>query len=381
MLAQIKVMERYNFESKEEKHMYRFSFDSLKDAGLKIRGIVCIVLPSLMFAICMALGNAFEYDGSLKPANRIRDAAGYFIIFLIVLAMLYKLLDRLKICNENAYMPERKTLLGKYIQSLKKHTFATAFVTIFIIYIPYMAISYPAIHMGDTCNQLAQGYNFSEGTSEYLNLIDENVRLNGHHPIIHTLYMHLCMLVGNRIFASWNMGIFLVSITQAICTISVISYSLSVMIKAHASRTVALATMSYFVLSPRIQNYMFLITKDVFAACALLIMCVSIWQIQKSDNAKPPYIIFTISAIFFGFLRNDGKYIVFVSLIFLLISERGKIKGMILCAAIIMSAFIMLFDVIMPAFKITPASRREALSLPFQQTARYIRDYRGGGIT
>lgn len=346
-----------------------------KGMDFRFRDIVCTVLPAFLFAGFMVLGQAFAYDGSLHRMKSVTAFCGYFLIFAVGIAILYHWLGRFSICSDDMGAAGRGRLFGKYMENLRKHTFATAFITILAAYIPYMVISYPAIHMGDTCNQLAQGYNFPEGTSGYLKLIDENVRLNGHHPILHTLYLHMCMVTGDKVFGSYNIGIFLAAITQALCMISVVSYALSVMVKAGIKPRLVLLTMLYFIVSPRIQNYMFLITKDVFTACALLILGISIWQIQKEDNDKAAYISFTVSGMCLSLLRNDGKYIVFVCVLALLFFERKKWKKILVCAAVIMFAAVMLFQVIMPLFKITPASKREALSLPFQQTARYVRDY------
>ena len=354
---------------------YKFSFAYLKNSVLNFRNTACVAGPAFLFAVFMVSGRAFAYNAAVQPICAIVVIGGYFVIFFAGIAILYKWMEGFDICDENAQIIKQESFVGKYMRCLYKHTFITVFATIFILYIPYMAISYPAIHMGDTCNQLAQGYNFPEGTSGYLKLIDENVRLNGHHPILHTLYLHLCMVIGDKVFGSYNVGIFLASITQALCMISVISYALSIMVKAGVRIWLVFLTMLYFVLSPRIQNYMFLITKDVFTACALLVLGISIWQIQRGTGKKTPYLSYIISGICLGFFRNDGKYTVLVCAVFLLIAEREKWKKIAACTVVVMAFMMLLFQVIMPAFKITPSSRREALSLPFQQTARYIRDF------
>lgn len=363
--------------------IYKASFDYLRNVDFGVRDIICVEAPAFCFACFMVLGRAFEYSDSLRcilsDSSQLIKAVfavcGYLIIFSAGTAVLYKWFKNFSVCNEKKYMAKSRTLIDCYIKNLYQYTFVTVFITLFICYIPYMVISYPAIHMGDTCNQLAQGYNIPEGTSGYLKLIDENVRLNGHHPILYTLYMHLCMVVGDKLFGSYNMGIFLVSITQTICSISVISYAISVMVKAGVKVKLIFLTMLYFVISPRIQNYMFLITKDVFAACALLMLGISIWQIQKQDCAALAYRVFTISGLCLGLLRNEGRYIVLVCILFLIAVEREKRKKVFVCGIIIMFGVFVMFSVVMPVFKITPSSRREALSLPFQQTARYIRDY------
>jgi len=363
--------------------LYKLAFQYLKSMDIRLRDVVCIVLPSFLFAGFMILGQSFAYDDSLwyvcsdslHMIKAVISFCAYFMLYAVGIAMLYKWIGRLQVCDGNVYSASRGTLTGRYMENLYKHTFATVFITIFIFYIPYIVISYPAILMGDTCNQLAQGYNFPEGTSGYLKLIDENVRLNGHHPILHTIYMHFCMVIGEKIFGSYNIGIFLVSITQMTCIVSVISYALTVLVRAGVRLKLILFIMLYFMMSPRIQNYMFLITKDIFNACALLVLGISIWQIQKKENNKTAYISFFLSGMCLALFRNDGKYIVFACIFALLIFERKKWKGILACAIPVILVTVALFQVIMPVFKITPSSRREALALPFQQTARYIRDY------
>ncbi len=363
--------------------LYSASLSYLKRTGFRFRDVVCIAAPAFLFAGFMVLGQAFAYDGSLRCVvsdglQRIKAMLvflGFLMIFVTAIAVLYQGLGELQVCGQSTNTEKSRLGFGQYKRFFCKHTFATAFLTIFIFYIPYMLLSYPAIHMGDTCNQLAQGYNFLEGTSGYLKLIDESVRLNGHHPILHTLYLHLCMVIGDTVFGSYNIGIFLVSVTQMLCIVMTVAYALSVMVKAGIKFEAVFVTMLYYMLTPRMQNYMFLITKDVFTACALLIFGISIWQLQKKGEDKRSYLLFTVSGMCLTLFRNDGKYIVLVSVLALLLFVKKRRKKAAVCGVLIMLVTVLLFGVLMPAFKITPASRREALSLPFQQTARYIRDY------
>lgn len=363
--------------------LYNVSFSYLQRTSFRFRDAVCIVVPAFLFAGFMVLGQAFAYDDSLRCVvsdglQKIKAMLvffGFFTIFATAIAVLDQGLGELQICCQSINAANGRKGFEKYKKCFCEHTFATVFLTVFLFYIPYMILSYPAIHMGDTCNQLAQGYNFWEGTSGYLKLIDETVRLNGHHPILHTLYLHLCMVIGDTVFGSYNIGIFLVSVTQMLCIVMTISYALSVMVKAGVKFGPAFVTMLYFMLTPRMQNYLFLITKDVFTACALLIFGISIWQLQKKGEDKRSYLLFTVSGMCLALFRNDGKYIVLVSVLALLLFVKKRRKSIAVCGILVMFVTVMLFEVLMPAFHITPASRREALSLPFQQTARYIRDY------
>lgn len=346
------------------------------------------VIPAMLFSLFMIVGKAFASEGSLfcivsNPLQILKAllaVLGYFLFFVYVLAWIYVLVGMYHITSERYIINCKSRLITKYLAFFVNRPFTMTFITLFIIYIPYILISYPAIHFGDTCNQIAQGYNFSEGTSEYLNLIDENVRLNGHHPIIHTLFIHLCMVIGKGIFHSYNVGIFLVAFIQFLCVLATISYAVSLMVQKNVKLNIIFGVILYFALSPRIQNYMFFITKDILSACAFLLFSIGILKTQEEIYYKKDFLLLTLSGIAVCFLRNDGKYIVLLSMVLMIFFCHKNRKKNCISIVLILLSVILLHDVIMPAFHITPSSKREALSVPFQQTARYLRDY-GDDVT
>lgn len=344
---------------------------------------IFIILPAILFALFMVIGKAFADEGSLycitanplQVAKAIVSVCGYFVFFLHILAFLYTVVKGYDITCDNYEIDKNNKIVTRFLTYFISRPFLTTFAVLLIVYIPYILISYPAIHFGDTCNQIAQGYNFSEGTSEYLNLIDENVRLNGHHPIIHTLFIHLCMVVGKGVFKSYNVGIFFVALTQLLAVIATMSYAVSIMVKKKIKLKIIFIVILYFALSPRIQNYMFYITKDIFYACVLLLFGIGILKVQEGHYDKKCFWLLTLSGIAICLIRNDGKYIVIVSLLAMIaLTRKNRIKNCI-SMALMLLAVILMYNIIMPVFHITPTSKREAFSIPFQQTARYLRDY------
>lgn len=363
-------------------YFFLLRFLTKKKAVLYQKAIVAI--PAFLFSIFMVLGKALADEGSLycikadllQQVKALMAVSGYFLFFLNVLAFLYILVEQYDITCENYQIDKTNKIISKFLNHFINRPFLTTFTVLLVVYIPYILISYPAIHFGDTCNQIAQGYNFSEGTSEYLNLIDENVRLNGHHPIIHTLFIHLCMVIGKGIFQSYNAGIFLVALTQLLCVLATMSFAISVMVKNKVKLNVIFAVVLYFAFSPRIQNYMFYITKDIFYACVLLLFGIGILKAQDDNYDKKSFLLVTLSGIAICLIRNDGKYIAIMSIFFvILFCKKNRAKN---CISILLFLFaiILMYYIIMPVFHITPTSKREALSIPFQQTARYLRDYK-----
>ena len=83
-------------------------------------------------------------------------------------------------------------------------TFLISFVVLFLAYIPYIIASYPGILMGDQPGQIAQAYNV-ESFHPYVKLISEDVKIFNHHPVTHTMLLHICIVMGKYLFGSYNM--------------------------------------------------------------------------------------------------------------------------------------------------------------------------------
>lgn len=76
------------------------------------------------------------------------------------------------------------------------------------------------------------------------------------------------------------------------------------------------------------------------------------------------------------FWRNNGIYVVIISFIVLLISKTMKSykKSVAFMLALIMLLYYGMNAWVYPMLNVQKGSTREMLSLPFQQTARYLRD-------
>lgn len=121
---------------------------------------------------------------------------------------------------------------------------------------------------------------------------------------------------------------------------------------------------------------LFLITKDVLAACGMLAFLLTIFRVLRDGIfGKKELAAVSLLGIVVGLLRNDGKYIILGSIVLMLFLLKEYRKRLLVSGIVIATALSLFFNVLMPALHITPTSKREMLSVPFQQTARYFRDY------
>ena len=344
-----------------------------------------IYLPAMLYSLFVIIGISFELNDSwqliwgniFKIIRGLTTFTGYFYLFSSIITFIFYYFDQLKINGISILPPphQKQTILGnwfrQYLSLLRQKPFSTTFFTIFIAYIPYIILSYPGLFMGDTHSQIVQCFNLKEGTSESLNLISENVRLNNHHPIIHSLLIHMFIVVGKACFDSYNMGIFLYCFFQLIIFISIIALLIKINVEHNMNYSIMFLIILYFIVSPRMQNYMFLITKDVLFSVFLLLF---ILFFQNNMDSLLKKVIFIISLFGIIFFRNDGKYIILLTACIsgLMKNRLRKRVFSIFTGTLLLTAIY--GQLILPFFQITPSSPKEMLSIPFQQTARYLRD-------
>lgn len=348
------------------------------------RDRVCTMIPAALFAAFMVLGRSFAdtaswdlvFGNGLQLVKSLVAWNGYFILFSVAIALLYTRLSAAEFWRGKEARQFNPGLWGRYLRALSERPFRTAFFTLLIVYLPYMVLSYPGISMGDTPTIITQGFNIPESTSNMLNLIDENVRLNGHHPVVYTVLLHACLVVGNTVFGSYNVGLFLAAFVQALVQFAVMATLIAQLVRLGLRTRWAAGVLAYFIIAPRTQNYTFLLTKDVLAFCALALFLLGVFRILAQEGPqRQNALMCTLSGIGLCLLRNEGRYVVLATVAIAMLLSPKRRRQLAASGALTLLAVLLFFHALMPALHITSGSKREMLSVPFQQTARYVRDH------
>lgn len=357
------------------KKVYYYGQDILKNK----RTMVIIVSNAVMFAIFTIIGYSFYKENSwdmlfcskVQIVKSIFFIVGCTFLFTHVLVYVYFLLDRKAKVNK-VYRAKTKNFYLKY---LEKYPFRTALISLIILYIPYIIASYPGIFTGDTFDLIYQGYNIPTWSSQYRPLINENVILNAHHPVAHTMLLHVCIVVGKAMTHSYNMGIFLYSMLQFTFMIIMISIFIKFLTYMEISSKITFLFIIYFAFAPRVQNYMFLLSKDVFYVAFVMLNLMMFYNLIKGKHDKKYYISFVVSSIGILLFRNDGKYMLLIMCVCvaLFFKKRRRLFMVMIVGVFIFN--VLYNNILLPSLQITPGSKAEMLSIPFQQTARYKRDY------
>lgn len=342
--------------------------------------------PAVLFTFFMIFGYSFLHESSWdlvvnsdigQLGKTIVMSVGYFFFFYNMISWLYSRMDSpVKVSVKNT-ADIRFTPLRRYLEKLCQKPFTTAFVSLFIVYLPCAILSYPAFFiMGDTKNQIIQAYGeLGIVGPEYLegHMLSDAVFLNTHHPPVHTLLVHLCLVTGSHLFHSANAGIFLYAALQCLCVLTAVSYAVKILVeKLRVSAAYAFFILLYYIISPIIQGYMFIVTKDILYAVFLLYFLISLYFLYLGEKSRKLYAELFLSAFGLLLFRNDAKYIFLLS--FLIIAAfHKKFRQTALRFVIGVLCFSILYSGILSLCSVTRGSIREMLSIPFQQTARYVK--------
>ena len=125
------------------------------------------------------------------------------------------------------------------------------------VYLPVFLAVYPGIYSYDASAQLLQFYG--------------KLPLTTHHPLIHTLYLGLCMKIAGRLFHTYQAGMALYALSQSFFMSAVFSLCLCRMKARRAPRWLCVASWMFWILNPYLTVFSFVTTKDVlFGAFFLL---------------------------------------------------------------------------------------------------------------
>ena len=289
---------------------------------------------------------------------------------------------------------------------LDRHPFAAPAAALVVAWLPVLIGYAPALFMWDTNTQILQWFGLPNHISASVELVDSAVLLTQHHPPLHTAMVGLCVQVGIALFGSENAGIFLYALLQWALDIMAVAWALRLLALMGIGPRVRLAALAFIALVPAFSNYSVLVTKDVLFAAALLVFAMElvyiVWRVRPragsskpaagegappapTDHPHPAYpalpschvTVLLLSALGAALLRSGMLVAVALACLVTLALVRRcsgmrRYPAVALMVAVLVSCA--LSGIVYPALGISPASKREVLSIPVQQVARFMRE-------
>ena len=261
----------------------------------------------------------------------------------------------------------------------ESHPYIAPLIVLAVIYYAHLVIVAPGIFsQEDTKDQLLAFFNLSNFRADQVNLLSPDILLTNHHPVTHTLLLGMCVQAGIR-FGSANAGFLFYTTVQVTLFIMALASVFPFFRRNGIPFSLRWASLSFFALCPKLWNLSCLCTKDTLFAAAVLCFLVScIDSLGENKGRSAPIRLFVFAGLC-CLLRNNGVFLVASMLPFFAFYHlrRGysqlNATSAILPLSTAILGYALLIMLVLPALQITGGSVRETLSVPLQQTARYLK--------
>ena len=325
---------------------------------------------ALIFGLLMIFGNSYKDFGNANLVFgsyqlffiSLISLIGYYLLFNLGITMLYKFLNKNKDIKES-----------KLVKKFNQHPFIYSLIIMLVCWLPYIISFYPAILSPDPSNQIKQFFGLDTKYLDSVVLLDENVTITNHHPVIHTVMLGGSVKIGRIIFGSDNIGLFIYSIIQTLILASTLAYTIYYMHKLKSSNKLKILTLLIYSLVPVFPLYAMSAVKDTIFTCLVMLYGILVFDIIKNNKEMSikKVLLAILLLIFTMLFRNNGIHMIVLSFPFLFLVARKLWKQILIILVVSLGVYKTYTKVLLPYLKITPGSIREVLSIPFQQTARY----------
>lgn len=318
------------------------------------------------FSICMVFGKSYDlYDGSvLIWVNHFQ--AFFAVINFLGWLLLFYLLGNLILNWAEDYINKPEPLAvnrPQWIYTWKLPAF------LLICWFPIIAAHFPASFMHDSFYQLLQWSGKAPFTT--------------HHPFISTVFIGLFMDLG-LFLGDANIGAFILVVIQTLLLIVAIVILIREMMKLHCPMTLVYFTIIFFALCPIWSGYVQCVVKDTLNISFnifFIVIYINLIRDARWITHRRNQVFLLLSLFGNCCFRNTGMFLAILTLVPLLIYQlmrdtHGKcfrLTGSIFTLFIIVH--VMFNALFLPWLGVQKGPAKEMLSIPFQQTARYMKYY------
>lgn len=291
-------------------------------------------------------------------------------VMTLGMAALYQLFFRLLLLalDEGAVW---KTGIGAFSflrwfrDAYRRHTVLTCMAVILAAWLGHFVLAYPCAMNGDSVAQLREWVSLNTYSS--------------HHPPFGTMLIGRFYEAG-LLLGDGGIGLAMYVAAQMVLCAAVLGYMQETMLAFDAPLWLRLLSLFSACVCPVYADNITVIIKDVpYAYGMLLVLCETAKCLFLREKATPAGVLRLLAGgLFVMLMRNNGKYVLIPLTICMIVwaAKQPKARAAAACAMAASIALSMGIQAwMMQAYGIVPGSPAEALSLPFQQTARFVRDH------
>lgn len=345
---------------------------------LRVRAASAVL--SAFFSLCQIFGISFAKTNSLDliflTGKSFFKASLCFVGYFTALYAGFLLLL-------NGVAKVEASLLEEKNECFSMHCFMKIWALFFAVWLPLFLVFFPGLSNRDTRMQILQFFHqptvMGGVPLTELSSAGENCYITNHHPFFLTVLFGLFAKFG-VFLGNVDYGIAMYILMQMLFFSGVFSgvFSYLKCIKVH--RKIRMLCMVLYLFWMPYGLWSIHMLKDpIFSVCCLLwvVFLVEIVRTKGSALCSWRFCAALFAAMLLVCLtKNQGIYLVFLTGIAFAVAYRKYWKQVIpvfLCVVIFYQGIYI--GCILPALHVAPGGVQEALSIPFQQTARYVKEW------
>ena len=299
---------------------------------------------------------------------------GYASLFKLA----YQFLDNKLKERKNSDIKPKNKFFKWYMDKFEKYPFRTSLISILIIMGIYMYAFYPIVLSPDPSFQIKMFFNEHTKYIDGVIQRDPSIFMTNHHPVLQTWLIGYSIKIGRAILND-NFGLFIYTLGQSILYASCLAYSVKFAKKQGVKSKWRLILLLTYMFVPMFLIYTVSGVKDTLYTAFMLMWVLSIFDIVKNYHDKKipiGYLIHMFAmATLMCLFRHNGLYIAVVVIPFVVFFSRKNWLRLLITYTMFIGAVLSFNKVLVPALGISDGSDREKYSIPFQQTARYVKYY------
>lgn len=283
-------------------------------------------------------------------------AIGWSVLFYIVAYWVLKIFPLL--------IENNRKLCCKAALYFESHLFIMSFLVIIVCWLPWIISYYPASMDWDVYRQL----------NSYLGIWEHS----NHDPWLSSCVLGVCYRLG-QMLQNENIGIFIYVLIRDVILASIYAMCVVRMKSVKIRHEIYYLVLAFYAVTPVWGAYAKHAFKDTFCAglfCWFILEMIALISSARKQSINMKHVIrYGISALILSLFRNNCIYVILptsILMIVYLLMKRTDWK----CVVIIILSISMYFGynyVIINYLGVLPAQTKEALSIPFQQTARTVK--------
>ncbi|MBQ9954580.1 MAG: hypothetical protein IJO87_04020 [Eggerthellaceae bacterium] len=360
-------------------------FDSFKNEGWTLLFSLFFALTQLVGYVCSRATEEGNWELHWPPAwKMVLGVLAAWVAIFAIMRLLFWWFDRQGLREPNSWKPFAPE--GFF----RRHCFIIPAVVIALCWLPYLLVYLPGSLPWDGVRSMNQ--------------FITDAPLENHHPVVMNLLYAGSMVLGRTLYSD-NLGVLIIVLFQSAVCIVAFALSVRQLTRMDSPRWLVVLTLVFFALHPMWGASAQVAFKDtlfngVFCCFVLAVVCL-LYPLRKRPlgaagptrrvRPKSPewsaWALLTVAALALCFTRNNGIYIALPTLLVLLAyhlitskphlraARRFNCTWAVVVLAAVLGAHTLAYQVIYPHYDIKTDEIKEMMSVPFQQTARYLLEH------